>query len=121
MIKKEFEVGLGNGYVAKVMMFRCSQCAPWVGDGIMVEARIMLPADQHGELIYDLQFQDRLLVGGLPLTRNWGYAAEGWRWWSKLFVRESASAAFADAEKWVIDELTNLTIAIDARRRALLS
>jgi hypothetical protein len=121
MIKKEFEISLGNGYVARVVMLRCSQSAPWVGDGVMVEARIMLPADGNGELIYDLHFGERVLLGGLPLTRNWGYGADEWRWWSKVFIRESASAAFADAEKWVIDELTNLTIAVDARRRALLS
>jgi hypothetical protein len=121
VIKKEWEVGLGNGYTAKVLMLRCSQSAPSVGDGVMVEARIMLPADSHSELIYDLQFGERVLLGGLPLTRNWGYAGEEWRWWAKLFVGDSASVAFSKAEEWVVEELTKLRTAIEERRKALLS
>lgn len=119
--KKEWVIELGNGHVARVLMLRCSQNAPRENDRVMVEARIELPGDIYGKLFYDLQFGDRVAIGGYALTEDWGFEGDGVRWTSRCFTHETAGEAFGEAERWSLDELEKLSVAVEKRRKAMLS
>jgi hypothetical protein len=117
--KKSYTVELAPGIKAKYVLERVGQQAPAKGDGVVVEATIMLPArDQL--LIPEIRFEHRLKLAESSLYAMWGgpHSAD-WRHTAKTFTATKWSQAFAEAEAWARGELQKLADALAARARAL--
>ena len=117
--KKTHVVELANGIKAKYAVERVGQQPPGQGDGVVVLAQVMLPALEHGSLIYEIRFGKRLKVAGESLDFNWGAAGDGYRYRTEEFVATKWSDAFAEAEAWARGELQKLADALARRAEAL--
>ena len=113
VIRKDWWIEL-DGAQVKVVVLRAGQESPWEGDEVVVEARIELPNEGGGELIYGFRFGERVCLGGVPLNADWGVEGKSMRWISKCFRSKKASDAFQTAEKWALGEIEKL---VEARRK----
>jgi len=119
-VKREyvFQISELGGLEVRVLLVMTAQEGPWSGDGVIVDARIELPAEKTGELIYDFGFGERLWIAGEPLRKHWGRPGDGCRWSCWCFNSTKASEAFSKAEKWALGEVQKLREAIKKRREA---
>ena len=119
MQKKTYVIELADGINAKYSLERVGQQPPAQGDGVVVLARIMLPALKHGSLIYEIRFGERLKLAGESLDFNWGAAGDAYRYRTEEFVATKWSEAFANAAAWARSELHKLAEALTVRAKAL--
>jgi hypothetical protein len=112
-------VELAPGIKAKYVLERVGQQAPAKGDGVVVEATIMLPAHDQ-QLLPEIQFEHRLKIAGVSLYSMWGgpHSAD-YRYMAQTFVAAKWSQAFTEAEAWARAELQKLAEALAVRARAL--
>ena len=116
---KTYTVELAPGIKAKYSLKRLGQEPPHSGDGVVVEATILLPA--RSQLLLDeIQFDTRLRIAGAPLYCGWGFThSNDYRCMSETFTAAKWSQAFTEAETWARAELQKLADALAARARAL--
>jgi len=119
-VKREyvFEISELGGLEVKVLLVMTSQDSPWEDDDVVVEAKIELPAEKTGELMYELQFGKRLWLRGEALEKHWARMGDGCRWANKYFGAKKASDAFQKAEEWALGEVHKLAEAMRRRREA---
>ena len=112
-----------GAYTAVATVTPIGQQDAWQGDALIVEALIALPANNHGAILRELRFEDRVKVAGYPLTSTWGSldAHTPSRSHTRQFMAATWAEAFALASDWVRAELTPLQEATSARRAAYLS
>lgn len=105
--------------VGRYTIERIGQEPPRQGDKVVVRVNILLPAI-NGNLHPDLQFQERLTVGGHTLYHNWG-TPEGKEERRVSEHRHAATwrEAEAQAEEWACAELERLRAAVRERARRL--
>ena len=116
---KTYTIELAPGIKAKYCLKRLGQQPPHKGDGVMVEAMIMLPAKDQ-QLLPEIQFESRVELGGSSLYSVWGAPySDDFRYCARTFVAPKWSQAFAEAETWARGELQKLADALAARARAL--
>jgi hypothetical protein len=116
---KTYTVELAPGMKAKYSLEHAGQQAPHEGDGVVVLAKIMLPA-RNSQLIPEIQFYNRVRVGPEPLNAIWGApCGDDYRYMGKDFVAAKWSEAFMKAADWARTELQRLEDALKARAKAL--
>jgi hypothetical protein len=117
--QKTYMVELAPGIKAKYVLQRVGQQPPAKGDGVVVEATILLPA-RSGLLLPEILFEHRVKVAGAGLYSTWGaeHSAD-YRYTAQTFTSSKWTQAFADAEAWARGELQRLADALAARAKAL--
>ena len=117
---KTYTIELAPGIKAKYCLKRLGQQPPHEGDGVVVEATILLPA-RSKFLLPEIQFDTRLKIAGAPLHGGWGFTdSNDYRGCARTFVATKWSQAFTEAEQWARGELQKLADALAARAVALL-
>ena len=96
-------------------------------DKVFVKWQLAVPANAEGAIHDDLRFGHRVPLCGENLSWQWGERAVGrlcehagdCRYRGGTRTAETWAAAFADAEKYVTEDVAKLQAAWDAREQAL--
>lgn len=119
-ITEKFECG------AILIASRKGQQAPDKGDQVEVRLSIGLPADEHGRVVPELRFGERVVLSESRIHPTWGfdrsiYKSEpvGFRFMSKTFAADTWATAFEDALAYGRGEIERLEQALAARANAL--
>ncbi len=111
----------GIEQTAQIHVERVGQDEPSRSDLVCVAGVLRLPADEDGLLIGELQFGDRVKLGGSPLEPGWGTPVEGGGYREKA-VRVKAqkwATAMDEVELALNEMLGDLLTALVARQGAL--
>ncbi len=119
-------IEINDHLTVQITVTRTGQQSISMGDGVVVEATISLPADADwpSDLTSELCFGTRLSLAGEQLRINWGFreelAGQMVKSVRKTFGAKTWRAAFKAAFAWAEGEVAPLVEAVAARAQALI-
>jgi hypothetical protein len=120
-VRKTYKLGSDGNLTATILITRAGQEPADVGNGVVVNGRIILPINEKSELDDRIRFGRNVKLLGFCLDRHWGVTDAGGVRVGKDFSAPRWHIAFKEAEEYLTSEMGRLLAAIAAREAALVA